>query len=347
MDTARLLEWYQENKRDLPWRTTRDIYAVLVSEMMLQQTTVDTALKYYARFLERFPNVQTLALANEEAVLSAWKGLGYYARARNLHRIVKHVTDVHGGAFPDTLDGWRKLPGVGPYIAGAVTSIALGLPHAAVDGNVMRVFARLDGMHDDVMQPQTRRRVESRVKSLIPHDAAGDFTQALMELGALVCRPLSPNCADCPVSRDCTAFAQGVADKLPVRKPREKQQTVKMWVALVEAPGALLMEYRKDETLLARMWGLPNVEKHSDKPAEALFEDKYGITLAGGQSAGHAVHVFTHRRWEMDILCYKADAEFSVGGVLEWVGREEWEHKPVPTAFLKVLRAKWKEEAHE
>jgi A/G-specific adenine glycosylase len=344
MNTARLLEWYGLNKRDLPWRKTSDIYAVLVSEMMLQQTTVETALRYYARFLERFPDVQTLALAEEESVLAAWKGLGYYARARNLHRLAKQVA-ANGGVFPATLEGWRKLDGVGPYIAGAVTSIALGLPHAAVDGNVLRVFARIDGIRDDMTQPQMRKRVESRVQKLIPHETAGNFTQALMELGALVCRPASPDCAACPVSRDCTALAQGLAHELPVRKPREKQQSVALWVAVVEAPGSVLMEYRKDETLLARMWGLPNVEKNPDKPAEALFEDKYGITLAGGQSAGHAVHVFTHRRWEMGILRYKTDTKFPVSSTLEWVSREQLEHKPVPTAFLKVLRALWKEKS--
>ena len=344
MNTAKLLEWYRKHKRDLPWRKTSDIYAVLVSEMMLQQTTVETALRYYARFLERFPDVQTLALAEEEAVLAAWKGLGYYTRARNLHRLAKQVAE-NGGVFPSTREGWRKLPGVGPYIAGAVTSIALGLPHAAVDGNVLRVFARIDGIRDDMMQPQMHRRVESRVQGLMPHEAAGDFTQALMELGALVCRPASPDCAACPVSCDCTALAQGLAHELPVRKPRDKQQTVPLWVAVVEAPGSVLMEYRKNETLLARMWGLPNVGKNPDKTVEALFEDKYGITLAGGQSAGHAVHVFTHRRWEMDIVRFELDAEFPVDGALEWLSREQWEHKPVPTAFLKVLRAARKEES--
>lgn len=344
MDTNQLLEWYRRNKRELPWRETRDVYAVLVSEMMLQQTTVETALRYYDAFMRRFPDIYALADADEETVLTAWKGLGYYARARNLHELAKRVVTEHGGAFPETYEQWRKLPGVGPYIAGAVTSIALGLPHAAVDGNVLRVFARFDGLSDDISLPQTRKNVEKRVQGLMPADAAGDFTQALMELGALVCRPVSPDCGACPVSGGCKAFAEGLADELPVRKPREKQRTVAMWVAVVETPGSVLLEYRRDETLLARMWGLPNAEKRGDAPIAALLEEKYGIRLADGRSAGHAAHVFTHRRWEMDIVRFRLERETPVAGALEWVSRAQLEHKPIPTAFTKALNKAHREE---
>jgi A/G-specific adenine glycosylase len=236
------------------------------------------------------------------------------------------------------------LPGVGPYIAGAVTSIALGLPQAAVDGNVLRVFARIDGMRDDTMLPQTKKRVEARVASLMPRGATGDFTQALMELGALVCRPVSPDCAACPVAGDCAALAQGIVDELPVKKPKEKQRPVMLWVALVETPASVLLEHRRDDTLLARMWGLPNAEKQGDRSPEELFAEKYGLSLADGRPTGHAVHVFTHRRWEMDIVQYVFGAEFPVSGVLEWVSWEQFERKPVPTAFLKALRAAGKED---
>ena len=341
MDTAKLLDWYRTNKRDLPWRRTRDIYRVLVSEMMLQQTTVETVLGYYERFLARFPDVQALAAAGEEDVLEMWKGLGYYSRARNLHRLARQVAAA--GTFPDALEGWRKLPGVGPYIAGAVTSIALGLPNAAVDGNVLRVFARVDGIEDDIMLPQTKKRVEARVQSLMPADAAGDFTQALMELGALVCRPVSPDCTACPVADGCMALQRGLVDRLPVKKPREKQQVISLWVAVVQTPDAVLLEHRREETLLARMWGLPNVEKQ-ERPAEELFAEKYGIRLPAGEQAGHAAHVFTHRRWEMDVVRYTPDEEFPVDGTLEWVSWEQFEKKPVPTAFLKALLAAGKED---
>ena len=343
MDAAKLLNWYRANKRDLPWRKTSDVYAVLVSEMMLQQTTVETVLGYYTRFLARFPDVQSLAAASEEEVLDAWKGLGYYSRARNLHKLAKQAAE-NGGVFPDTLEEWRKLPGVGPYIAGAVTSIALGLPHAAVDGNVLRVFARADGIADDIMLPQTKKRVEERVQGLMPRDATSDFTQALMELGALVCRPVSPNCAACPVVEGCLAHQRGIVDELPLKKPKEKQQVVRMWVAVVETPDAVLLEHRQNDTLLAHMWGLPIVEQQGDRPAEELLAEKYGIRLSGGQPAGHAVHVFTHRRWKMDILRVKLDEEFPVDGALEWVSWEQFERKPVPTAFMKALQTARKED---
>lgn len=342
MDTAKLMDWYRANKRDLPWRKTSDVYAVLVSEMMLQQTTVETVLGYYERFLARFPDVRSLAAASEEEVLDAWKGLGYYSRARNLHRLARQV--AAGGAFPGTLEGWRALPGVGPYIAGAVTSIALGLPHAAVDGNVLRVFARTDGIADDITLPQTKKQVEQRVQSLMPRDATSDFTQALMELGALVCRPASPDCAACPVAEGCVARQRGMVGELPVKKPKEKQQVVKLWVAVVQTPDAVLLEHRRDETLLARMWGLPIAEQRGNRPAEALLTEKYGVALTGGVPAGRAVHVFTHRRWEMDIVRYQMDAQIPVGGALEWVSWEQFERKPVPTAFIKALRAARKED---
>ena len=342
MNTAKLLDWYRANKRDLPWRKTSDVYAVLVSEMMLQQTTVETVLGYYARFLARFPDVAALAAASEEEVLDAWKGLGYYSRARNLRRLAKQVAAA-GGVFPKTLEGWHKLPGVGPYIAGAVTSIALGLPNAAVDGNVLRVFARADGITDDIMLPQTKKRVEVRVQALMPRDATSDFTQALMELGALICRPASPGCEACPVADGCVARERGIVDVLPVKKPKEKQQVVNMWVAVAQTPDAVLLEHRRDDTLLARMWGLPNVEKQGNRPVEELLAEKYGIRLTSGQSAGHVAHVFTHRRWEMDIVRFVLDTEIPVGGALEWVSWEQFERKPVPTAFMKALRAAQKE----
>ena len=343
MEIAKLLDWYRVNKRDLPWRKTSDVYAVLVSEIMLQQTTVETVLGYYERFLMRFPDVAALAAVSEEEVLDAWKGLGYYSRARNLHRLAKQVAAA-GGVFPETLEGWRGLPGVGPYIAGAVASIALGLPHAAVDGNVLRVFSRVDGITDDIMLPQTKKRVEARVQALMPRDATSDFTQALMELGALVCRPALPDCAACPVADGCVACERGIVDDLPVKKPKEKQRVVNMWVAVAVTPDAVLLEHRRDDTLLARMWGLPNVEKQGDRPAEELLAEKYGIRLTGGQLSGHAVHVFTHRRWEMDIVQFSPEAEIFVSGALEWVNWEQFEKKPVPTAFMKALRVARKED---
>ena len=335
----KLLNWYKENKRDLPWRRIRGPYAVLVSEMMLQQTTVETVLRYYKPFMDRFPDVYALAAAQEQDVLSAWQGLGYYSRARNLYRIAKFIVSKNQGAFPESFEAWRALPGVGPYMAGAVMSIAFGKPYPAVDGNVLRVVSRLFGLRGDISQPKTRKEVETRVAALMADDKAGDFTQALMELGALICRPVSPACLKCPWIEDCTAMRQNVVDEIPVKKQRTKPRIVPLWAAVIETGESVLLEYRENESLLARMWGLPLAERKDDEPFEKAFADKYGIKINGGTIIGKAVHVFTHQRWEMQILRYRLDCEEALHAAWEWTPWAQINEKPIPTAFLKVLKA--------
>jgi A/G-specific adenine glycosylase len=334
--TDLLLEWYGGNKRDLPWRYTRDPYAVLVSEMMLQQTRVDTVIGYYSEFMRRFPDVHALAGAPETDVLNAWKGLGYYSRARNLHRAAKRIVEGYGGAFPDTLEGWRVLPGVWAYIAGAVMSIALGQPCAAVDGNVLRVISRIDGLRGDIASPAARRDVEERVQRVMPRDRTSDFTQALMELGALVCKPASPECGRCPVAAKCAALAQDAVQQIPVKTPKKAPREVKLYVAAVICGKTLLMERRGENTLLAGMWGLPTVESAEGETPEALFRERYALELEPGVSIGHTRHVFTHQRWEMDIRYYQTDKPFGAER-LEWVQTEDIDKKPVPKAFQKVI----------
>ena len=332
--TNDILKWYGKNKRDLPWRQTRDPYAILVSEMMLCQTTVDTVLKYYDKFMARFPDVSALASASEDAVLSAWQGLGYYSRTRHLHEAAKQTAIA--GTFPQTYEALKALPGIGDYIAGAVMSIAYDAPYPAVDGNVMRVIARLDGIAEDITSPSVRRQIARRVQEMMPPQNRGDFTQALMEMGALVCRPVSPDCAACPIRPQCKAYRQGIADKLPVKKPKSRPSTVNLWAVAVTTPRALLLEYRVNETLLKRMWGLPVIEKENGKTPEMLMSQKYAITLENGEMAGHVTHVFTHRRWEMDVIRFRLRKEAPVKG-LEWVGWDELKDKPIPTAFQKVM----------
>lgn len=334
---GRLLIWYQKNKRDLPWRRAHDPYAILVSEMMLCQTTVDTVLGYYDAFMARFPDVFALAAASEQAVLSTWQGLGYYNRARNLHKTAKQVKEASGGEFPKTYSGLTALPGVGAYIAGAVMSIAYNEPCPAVDGNVLRVISRLDGIVEDIASPSVRASIIARVREMMPKDHAGDFTQALMELGALVCRPQSPDCGDCPVKSRCAAYRQGVADKLPVRKQKSRPRAVKLWAVAALTPRSVLLEYRGHETLLANMWGLPVIEKKKGVSPESVMREKYALPLeSSGETIGHVSHVFTHRRWEMDIICFRLDKEEAAEG-LEWVRWEGLEDKPIPTAFKKAI----------
>lgn len=329
-----LLGWYESNKRDLPWRKASGVYAVLVSEMMLQQTRVDTVIGYYERFMARFPNAAALAAASEDEVLHAWQGLGYYRRARNLHAATKMVTE-NGGVFPQTQKEWLRLPGVGHYIAGAVMSIAQGLQQPAVDGNVLRVIARLMGSKDDIALPATRKVTEKIVRGMMPKGRPGDFTQALMELGALVCTPASPKCADCPLTLYCAAYRGGTTQDIPVKTKKARPKTVRLWAAAVIFGECILLEQR-GEGLLGGMWGVP-VAAREDGSADDALSRQAGLTLYGGTHIGRVVHVFTHQRWEMDVMRYDVSGKACTDETLEWVRIDSLGSKAVPTAFKKVL----------
>ncbi|WP_339060191.1 A/G-specific adenine glycosylase [Tepidibacillus marianensis] len=215
-----LLQWYQEQKRDLPWRKVRDPYQIWVSEIMLQQTKVETAIPYFEKFIQQFPTLHDLAVAKEEEVLKAWEGLGYYSRARNLHQGVKEVNEKYGGEVPKLKEQILTVPGIGPYTAGAILSIAYGKTEPAVDGNVLRVFSRLFNSFEDVMKAKTKKSIEKEVAHLIPSDAASDFNQSIMELGATVCIPRSPKCSICPISYFCEARREGTQNLLPIKNKK-------------------------------------------------------------------------------------------------------------------------------
>lgn len=333
-----ILTWYQKNKRDLPWRHTRDPYRIWISEIMLQQTRVEAAIEYYLRFLEKFPDVQSLAQADDDAVLAAWQGLGYYSRARNLHKAAKIIAARNNGRFPAEYAEVKALPGIGLYTAGAILSIALNQPYPAVDGNVLRVVSRLEGSGEDIAQESARKNIANVVMEMMPSQQARDFNQGLMELGALICIPGSPRCLACPVHSLCNAFATGRQNELPVKKKKDGPvPELEYTVAVVEADGKLLLEYRKDETLLGRMWGLPMVERQKDRSAEALFEQKYGIQLQPVETLGTATHVFTHRVWKMEAVMFAPVSIPEVDGTLHWVTSEERSHLAVPVAFQKVF----------
>lgn len=289
-----LLAWYRANRRDLPWRG-RDAYGVWVSEAMLQQTRVDVATPYYLRWMGRFPTVQALADADGEDVLRAWAGLGYYGRARNLHAAAQAVVR-HG--WPTTLEGWQALPGVGPYTAAAVTSIAFGQPNACVDGNVVRVVARLTGDARAVAGRDARRAIEAAAQAWLAPEAPGDWNQAMMELGATVCTPRNPRCDACPVAHLCQARASGTQATLP-RKARPKAPRVeRRAVAVVRRQGRVLL-VRPRSGLLAGMWGLPGGPV--GEPLPAHVRRQAGIEVAIGRRLGAAVHQFSHRTWRMQV----------------------------------------------
>lgn len=252
-----LLDWYARVKRDLPWRRTRDPYAIWISEIMLQQTRVAAALPYYERFLGRFPDAAGLASAPEEDVLSLWAGLGYYSRARNLHSAAK-VIAAGGGHFPDTYEELLELPGIGEYTAAAIGSMAFDLPRAAVDGNLLRVLARLDNDPSDIGSPKVRARFAQRAEELICHKRPGEFNQALMELGATVCVPKSPRCAECPVRKFCAGFAAGRAAELPVKLRQQTSVERSVTILLICHRNRILLSQRaSDARQMAGFWELP------------------------------------------------------------------------------------------
>jgi A/G-specific adenine glycosylase len=276
---AQLLGWFAENKRDLDWRKTQDAYRVWISEIMLQQTRVATVLPYYRRFLARFPTTDALARARPDAVLRSWAGLGYYSRARNLHRAAKQIVARHGGEFPRRIEDALALPGTGNYTAAAVLSIAYGEPHAVLDGNVARVLARLGAIRGDLKQPKRWRALAEAAKALLPAQAApaecactrgaGTWNQAMMELGATVCTPRAPQCTACPVARWCRAHALGIALRLP--EPRQKPKPVRLALSaaiLLDPGGRTLLVQQKNlhRTLFSSLWHFPAVQSEMPEP---------------------------------------------------------------------------------
>jgi len=283
----RLLKWFRAHRRELPWRASRDPYRVWVAEIMLQQTRIAAVLPYYERFLKNFPSVEALARAPKEKVLKLWSGLGYYSRARNLHRAAKEIVSRHKAEFPRSLDEALALPGIGRYTAAAVLSIAYDQPFAVLDGNVARVLARLGAIRDDLRTPARWRRLSDLAQSLLAPEAPGDWNQALMELGEVTCTPRVPRCADCPVTRSCRARALGLIDQIPA--PRRKRAPVKIQIAaailqdprgrtiLVRDPGA------HDDVLFSRMWQFPAVEVSRDAESELATHVREVLRLNGGR----------------------------------------------------------------
>jgi len=354
--TERLLDWYDREKRDLPWRRDRDPYRIWVSEIMLQQTRVETVIPYYERFMKKFPTLRALAEAPEEEVLKAWEGLGYYSRARHLHSAVRDVCELYGGQVPDDPDAVASLRGVGPYTAGAILSIAFNRPVPAVDGNVMRVLSRFFLLEDDVAKPSTRTRMEQLARKLIPRERPGDFNQAMMDLGATVCTPKNPGCLICPVMERCAARLQGREKSLPAKskagKPRAEYRAVALVEGTGEHAGKILIRQRPDAGLLAGLWELPHVLL--PEPSFAGAEDALrGCPLPGGwtivpfEPVMDIGHEFSHIRWIMRVYAAGlAEGEASGNDVAEtrWIGPDERADYTFPNVFSRILDRHWNRE---
>jgi A/G-specific adenine glycosylase len=337
-----LLAWYDRAQRDLPWRRSPNPYKTLVSEFMLQQTVVATVEPYFDRFLARFPDVAALAAASEDEVTAAWSGLGYYARARNLHKAARSVVERHAGALPGDEEALRELPGIGPYTAAAVAAIGFGARTFALDGNGARVTARLFGVHDSIDKPATRDALRARGLAEVPARRAGDFNQAVMELGATVCTPRAPKCDACPLSSKCRARATGAVARLPVRTPKRGKLAVRVaCCACIDGAGRVLL-VRRQAGLLAGTWALPTVEiegEDADAAARAAVRE-IGVRAGRLVARGAVRHVFTHRDVTAEVFRAEAAAARARDGqgTRRWLAPDELGQVGVSTFTRKTLR---------
>ena len=339
--THRLLAWYDRHRRDLPWRArpgeVPDPYHVWLSEIMLQQTTVATVGIYYRKCIDLWPTVEALAAAPREEVLKAWAGLGYYARARNLHACARAVAEKFAGRFPDSEEALSALPGIGPYTAGAIAAIAFDRQAAAVDGNVERVMARLHAIETPL--PGAKPEIRQRTRDLVPQKRAGDFAQALMDLGATICTPKRPNCMICPWTEDCAGRLTGIADALPRRKvkaERPRRKGIAFWVDRED--GMVLLRERPDKGLLGGMMEIPSTSwtvKGSSRP-----EAEAPLRAAWRRTDKKIEHTFTHFHLELDIwsACVPVNTEIP-NRAARWVMKRDLGSEALPSVMRKIVAA--------
>lgn len=337
--SAKLLAWYDAHARDLPWRSKRGIkpdpYHVWLSEIMLQQTTVAAVKDYYIKFLLRWPTVSDLAKASQEDLLRAWAGLGYYARARNLHACAIKVVGEWNGEFPDTEEALRSLPGIGPYTAAAIAAIAFDRPHAAVDGNVERVMARVYAIETPL--PAAKALIKMKTQALVPKQRAGDFAQALMDLGATVCTPRTANCGICPWTDDCEGRARGITESLPRKAPKAKIPTrlgIAFWIERDD--GHILLRQRPQKGLLGGMMEIPSTPWEAKLPRNVACP----VEAEWSKMKFPVEHTFTHFHLQLSVW-KTATAEKSLpdGSGYRWVHKDELVHEALPSLMRKVVAA--------
>ena len=327
-----LLAWYDRNRRVLPWREEVSAYRTWVSEVMLQQTRVAAVIPYFERFMAAYPTAEALARADSEQVLKLWEGLGYYSRARNLQKAAKIITEEYGGQFPAAYEKILALPGIGEYTAGAIASIAFGLRVPAVDGNVLRVTARIIGSRLDVLDTKNRKLFRSWVAEAMPQERPGAYNQALMDLGATICLPNGdPQCESCPVREACAARAAQCQRELPVRREKRDRRTEQRTVFILSQDGKVALRQRPETGLLALLWEYPHVAgRLNEKDAAAQAAD-WGLTIRRWDKKLTASHIFTHIRWEMTGYILEVRGEGPVGWL--WADEEERKRRAIPAAF--------------
>ena len=330
-----LLPWFRENARDLPWRRDREPYHVWLSEIMLQQTRVEAVRGYYERFIKTLPDIPSLAAAELDTVYKLWEGLGYYSRARNLHTAARQILSEHGGVFPSDHERIRALRGVGDYTAGAIASICFDAPTPAVDGNVLRVVSRLTADGRPVNEEATKSAVRAALSEVYPAGYCGEFTQALMELGAVVCVPNgAPACGACPARALC-ASRDGDWKRFPVRAPKKARRQERLTVFLFTRGGALALRKRPDAGLLAGLWELPNVPGHLAPEQAVRQAEAWKLKPLELLREARRTHIFTHVEWDMRVYTLSVRA---AGADLVWAGERDLEQSySLPTAFRKCL----------
>ena len=359
----KLLAWYDENKRDLPWRRSKNPYHIWVSEIMLQQTRVDTVIPYYERFLDWFPTVESLANAPEERLLKVWEGLGYYSRVRNMQTAARQIMFDFQGEFPSTYEGISSLKGIGPYTAGAISSIAFNIPQPAVDGNVMRVLARLFEVNHDIGNPSNRKIFQAMMEVLIDPDRPGDFNQALMDLGSDIEAPVNPRPEESPVKDFSAAYQHGTMNRYPIKAPKKKPIPIYLKALVVQnSQGQFLLEKNESEKLLAGFWHFPliEVDDFSDQnqdldlfsqvaepilqlgpsPQES-FEQDYDLEVDWQDLRFEEVkHIFSHRKWHIQIIAGRVTEtqEYADREVL-WLSPEEFSNYPLAKPQQKIWQA--------
>jgi len=347
LPTAVLLKWAKKNSRDLPWRAEpRDPYHVWISEVMLQQTQVATVIPYFRRFIERFPTPETLAAAPLDAVLKVWEGLGYYARARNLHRAALQIVAECGGRLPDTVEGWLELPGIGRYTAGAIASLAFGRAAPAVDGNVKRVLCRLYAMRADPRQPAVERALWTLAEANLPKGQAGRWNEALMELGATVCLPRSPRCDECPLAATCRARALGLQDKLPARAIKKRTPHYDVSAAVIRRRGRILVAQRPLGGMLGGLWEFPGGKRERGESLQECLrreiQEELGVEIKVGQPVTQVQHAYTHFRITLHAFeCTLLSGQPKSLQVADWrwVRLEEMERLAFAATDRKIIAA--------
>lgn len=332
-----LVKWYQENKRELPWRQDKNPYHVWISEIMLQQTRIEAVIEYYHRFMKQLPTVEKLSRISEENLLKLWEGLGYYSRARNLKKAAEIVREEYDGKIPQEYAQLRKLPGIGDYTAGAIASICFQEKVTAVDGNVLRVISRVLGSKKNVLLPETKKEMEQKLQKVLP-EQSGDFNEGLMELGETICLPNGqPACDICPIRESCTAFQKGLTQELPVRIKEMKRKTEEKTVfLLMNEQQQIAIEKREAKGLLAGMYQFPNVEHFLTEKEMKQQLKKWHLTVKKIKEVKEAKHVFTHVDWYLKGVLVQVKSQDEAP--FQWVSLKALsEQYPLPTAFQKLI----------